>query len=301
MCGETSSKIPEVDESKLYPDGFSQIGAIGAAATTGLDSSRVKPNGPSADEVINFLKVLNYAPLQSIDNDWDCSERALWGIIHARRKFSGCAIAMAEGKGPAVNGEDHAVIIVWDRGLQTYRYWDPLFKDNDKGDYKFGPIARIIGFPGGGTPAKDPAPIKDLNMSRIQSGNFVSWDTKYKLYPLTTPDRKGVLDYLGAAVYDKAGGCDNFVAHQGGAVDGVDTYWRDADRAYWVYMHVRRQYRGCAIGVAFGEPKKAGISRVVNVLWHGTENDIKRMFLDPAPKNRNKDVTDAFDPKMFFF
>lgn len=289
------------DKQIPVPGGFTQIGGPGAPATSGLSKANMNANAQDANDIICYLKKLNYEPLDSKDNLWDCQERALWGIVHARRMFPGCAIGMVEGKGQegGVAGVDHAAIVVWERGLEGYRYWDPLFPDKDDGTYKFDPHpVRIIAFPFGVNGDADMIDPISHNMSKIDIGNYISWETEYWLYPLTEDDPKSVINYLRHPGYNFS--CIDFDNHTGGAIDGKNKYWRDADRAFWAYIHVRRQYPGCAIGVVFGKPKR-GYSFAVNVLWYKEGGEIKYKYLDPIPKHRNSDVTAKFIPEMLFF
>jgi hypothetical protein len=297
MTNGIPAPLESVKNSELsVPAGWVQVADN---VTSGLNASRVNPKGPTVDEVVRYLRTLNFGIDNQVDDKWDCSERAIWGIAHARHRFPGFAIGMAEGKGQvgSVNGKDHAVIILFEKGLGSYIYFDPLFPNMQPYEFDPHPV-RITAFPFGADGQKDTVePIKSLNMTRIKDNNYVSWDANYWLYPLTTADRKGVLDYLNVPIYE--GSCIDLRGHSGANGWDFREYWRDRDRAFWAYIHVRRVYEGCAIGVAFGDPA-AGNSQVTNVLWHREGGEIKRLYWDPSPEIR-RDVTNSFKPRTIFF
>lgn len=285
---------------RLHPNDI--LTEIGKNCTMGLNVNAINPTAPKVDDVFNYLQTLNYEPKnpQNIDI-WDCLERALWGVAHALHRFPGCAIGVAEGTakvGPATD-KDHAVIIIWEKGLGSFIYWDPLLPAKKLTPDEFGPIVRIEAFPPGvgfDNMGKQPAPITD-EMTRIGKGKFVCWKTGYKLYPLKVPKeqgRNGIEDYLNVPLYENS--CIDIGGHQPGPKDG-DPFWGPRSRALWSYIHVRRVYESCAIGIAFGEPEK-GKSPVVNVLWQKDGDKYKRIYWDPTPEIL-KEV--SFKPTTMFF
>jgi hypothetical protein len=305
MNGQTSSadSIPEEHAAGdlPLPKNLRSIGEC----TSGLNIDRVNPNSPKASEIIQYLKTLNFDVGKQIDNKWDCTERALWGIVHARRKFPGSPIGMAEGIAqiPAIKGQHHAVIIVWEKDGKSFIYWDPLLPNKDDGSYPFDPNPnRIIAFPFGSDDQKDIFPPMRNNMARIRDNNYVQMETNYTLYPLKTQDRTGVLDYLLKEEYEYC--ADHHPDKEKEKKDrNFKEYWRDRDRAFWAYMHVRQKYLGCAIGVAFGDPAKDH-SVLVNVIWYKEGTKILYKYIDPAPEfklENDKDVTNSFKPRMMFF
>jgi hypothetical protein len=292
----TKGTIVPVKDSDLVPDGWF-LANLGV--TTGLNPNSVNHHGPTVDEVVSYLSTLNFGLDNQVNDIWDCIDRAIWGIVHARHKFPGCAIGMAEGKGQtgSVSGKPHAVILIWDNVPSNPRYWDPLFQTTKP--YKFDPSRRIIAFPFGADGKSDTIePIKSLHMSRIKDKNYVSWDSNYRLYPLTTDADDGVLDYLEKSNYEFS--CVD--GHPAANQNDFGDYWHDMDQAFWAYIHVRRAYPGCAIGVAYGDPKD-DFSTVVNVLWYKDEKGIQQKYLDPSPdiSPQDKDVTKSFKPRRLFY
>ena len=289
--------LEDPDYKKLHPKDI--LSEVGKGYTTGLNTEGINPNGPKADDVFNFLGGLNYAPLNPpVADIWDCLERALWGIAHTLHRFPGCAIGVAEGEakvGPA-SGKDHAVIIIWEKGLGSFNYWDPLLPGKKLKPDEFGPVVRIEAFPSGvgqGDIGKQPAPI-DAGMIRIKDGDFVCWKTGYKIYPLTMPNNTGVIDFLKVPLYKTY--CPDLNSHQP-EPSNANTYWGDRSRALWSYIHVRRVYESCAIGIALGTPEK-GKSVAVNVLWYKDGAKYSRKYWDPSPEILSEV---SFTPKTIFF
>ena len=309
MSGETSCTeiAPKDHDPGDLPIPFKTY--IGEC-TSGLNIGRVNPKSPKAYDIVQYLKTLNYDhPENNVDNKWDCTERALWGIMHARRKFPGAPIGMAEGEAqiPKIAREHHAVIVVWEKDGKSFLYWDPLVPDQDDGTYPFDPnpkriIAFPLTYPFGSGDQKDIFPPIRKNMAKIKENNYIRMETRYWLYPLKTKDRKGVLDYLLKEEYEYC--TDHHPDKEKEKKDrDFKEYWRDLDRAFWAYIHVRHRYPGCAIGVASGKPAKDH-SVIVNVLWYEEANKILYKYIDPAPEfklENDKDVTNSFKPTMMFF
>ena len=124
---------------------------------------------------------------------WDCSERAIWCIMHIRHMFPGIGIGMVEG---TISNEDHAVVIVWDKDLKP-TYIDPQQIGKP---VNFSDIVRITAFPvAPDSQAEDTVePLKTLNLPRRKDNQMVSWDKQYWIYPQET-----ILDYLKNAKYEK--------------------------------------------------------------------------------------------------
>lgn len=285
---------------------------VGDKLTTGIYPNGVYKgkDAPTAKDVRTYLEKLNYKPIENELDKWDCIERALWGVVHARHRYPGCAVGVAEGNvtegGKLVikDGEplSHAIIVIWEKDLSSFIYYDPS-KVSDSLD-----LVRIEAFPpdvGGDPTPGQPAPIKET-LTRIAEGNFMHWKTGYSLYPLKTDPKsggswRGVEDFLFTELYNKY--CDDINAHSPGpSSDTADPYWTDWDRAFWAYVHVRRSYKGCAIGVAYGRPS-GKTSRVVNVLWYKDEKtkEYKYVFWDPRPDLLRELKDGEFVAKTIFF
>ena len=279
------------------PNGLS---SVGEGYSTGLYAPRVNPD-IAADDVIKYLRTLDYRLDLQIDDINDCSERALFGITHARRRFPGCAIAMAEGLGQFGSPAEkrHAVIMIWEKGLKSYIFFDPLYPDQT--NLKFGPVVRIVAFPFNFKETSDVELIAGNKMARINDNDYVKWDMVYNIYPMETKDGKGVLNYLNSELQETH--CTNSGGHSSINEKYFGDYWKELDRAFWAYMHVRRDYPGCAIGVAYGDavngPSGLKNSMFVNIIWYieqdGTYN-IK--YWDPR-KDLRRVVN--FTAKRIFF
>jgi len=287
----------EVEKEKLLSSIFAGWKPAPNNATFGLNPGKVNPRVPSVDEILKYLSTLNFklGNQDQVYNKWECFERALWGIVHARHRYPGIAIGIAEGKsrvGPR-EGHDHAVIIVWERGFSGYRYFEPLNREAYSCDLDPMEITRIIAFPfGTGDPTENVWPIKNLNMPRIKYDNYISTKNKYYLYP-----RGELLDYLNKQTYEFK--CTDLQGHQWVSVESFREYWRNEDWAFWSYIHVRHDFEGCAIGVAYGDPA-SGKSTMVNVIWHKEGNEYRRLYWDPSPEMR-RDVTNGFKPRILLF
>jgi hypothetical protein len=271
----------------LTPAGFKSVANI----TTGLRTKKVAPGGPTIDQIVEYLRSVDFGG-QEINN-WDCADRAIWGIVHARHRFPGCAVGMAEGNASVgtICNADHAVMIIWDRDFK-YRYYDPLLPENEV-TFHPAPI-RIIALPLAIEGESDTVePFTKLHLPRLQSGSYVRWDTQYKIYPTKTNERNGVVDYLWNAVYEK--NCVSLNAHTS---KGDLSYWKATDAAFWSYSHVRRIFPGCAIGVAFGKPADDTKSTVVNIIFSKDGKKIKPIFWDSLPQNK---MEVSFTPNRIFF
>lgn len=272
-------------------------------ATYSLNFKLVNPRVPSIDEVERYLRTLDYGLEHQKEDIWDCFDRSLWGIAHARHRFPGIAIGLAEGisRLEGTYGQNHALIIIWEKGLANYRYFDPSNQDSISFSSEPLRIKRIIAFPfdtnGHYTTVEL---IRGQYMSRIKDGNYISYKKNYCLYPLEgqKQEQKGILDYLYGHEYEFS--CIDLNGHQW--IDGFSfkEYWRDEDWAFWTYIHVRRAYKGCAIGVAYGE-QEFSRSSFVNVIWRKLDGNgkIEPLFWDPSPEKRG--IVPNFRPKMLLF
>jgi hypothetical protein len=288
MTCKPATQIPS-SLKKVTPDEIKPTGFTSANPTTGLNKDKVAPNGPTIPSIVQYLSNVDFgATTDQKNNEWDCVDRALWGIAYARQKFPGIAVGMAEGVASvgSINNGNHAVMILWDKDF-NYLYHDPLQPGKP---VTFNSIERIFAFPFGSDGQIDTVdPLRKLMLPRIKDNNYVHWDTEYQIYPKTTDDRRGIEDYLSYAVYDPK--CID--------LNSINLdYWKAADAALWSYMHVRRHYKGAAIGLAFGVPDDPNKSKVVNLIWTLEANKIKPVFWDPNPKFK---MEVGFTPKRVFF
>jgi hypothetical protein len=230
-----------------------------------------------------YLNDLNYNPILTGTREqvyhWDCVDRALWAIAHTRHRFPGLPMAIAEGKGTIgdLKDQDHAIVILWSKKDQNspaeYVYYDPVRKiyDIDKKN-DFGTIRRIIAMPITNRPAPNTIPPLNLIPDDI-IGHSITMDEYYDIYPLNTPDKKGVLDYLENEMQDK---CIDQKHHDGAGAFEMKKFGA-ADRALWNKVHIRRSYPGCPVSVALGNAKD-GKSKAVNMIWTGPKD---RVIWDP--------------------
>lgn len=291
MTCKPSFQVPEPLKTAVTPDELKPSGFISVTSTTGLNIAKVAPNRPTIPSVVQYLSnnVDFGNTTEQKNNEWDCVDRALWGIAYARQKFPGMAVGMAMGKASvgSIKDADHAVMIIWDGN--NYLYHDPLQPGKP---VTFTSIQGVFAFPFGADGQKDIIdPLKSIILDRMMDNKYVHWDTEYKIYPTKTADRRGIEDYLTYAVYDPQ--CIN--------LDAIDlNYWKAADAALWSYMHVRRHYKGAAIGIAFGVPQDPNKSKVVNIIWAWDPNTkkIKTIFWDPLPQFK---MEVGFTPKRIFF
>ncbi|VVB66972.1 Uncharacterised protein [uncultured archaeon] len=259
---------------------------IGAGAT-GLNTGIIMHPYP-IEIVEDELKKLNYG--KYIKEFYDCEDRAFWGVMHLRHKFPGVPVGVVSGQaveGPVSEMADrsHAVILLWyrERGELKYVFWDPL--PEHQGEIKFDPSI-FITFPIGKPeiPMVNPVPT---DYYRINN-NTVVFDQRRMVYELRTEDKKGLLDYLERGDHDTA--CKE--SHEIFNQPDFPENWRDYDKASWPFVHVRRAYPGCPVGVAIGNPV-TGKSYSSVILW---DKDSKLHYWDPITKKEES----KFKPRIAF-
>lgn len=257
--------------------------------TTGLNTDKIALKMPSIEEISAEIGKLDFGGFTQIWNLWDCSERAIWCVMHIRHMFPGIAIGMVEGKATVgtIKDEDHAVMVVWDKNLAP-TYIDPQQIGKS---VTFSEIVRITAFPIAPDGQADTAePFKTLKLPRLKNGQIVCWDTQYWIYSAET-----ILDYLKKAEYENQ--CASYFSHF--IIKGEKNSWKSGDQAFWAYTHVRRAFPGCAFGVAFGTPKKPNDPEVVNLLFTENGGKIEPIYWSPARMSRNRKQVD-FKPTRVF-
>jgi hypothetical protein len=214
--------------------------------TTGM-SDRVHAHNPY--EVLACLQECDYEPHK---NDvYDCEDRAFWGIAHARRKFPGQPMAAAFGK--ARSGENHAVIVFWSKvGKDKYvhHFFDP------EGSRK-GKTEKVAG--GGVNGGKlidnfDTKILVPFPMWRPES------ETRKELEQQEPGDFEGFTYRSGAAVLDGSytlfdyNSLKNIVDYlENFGEQPSSDFWRIEEKVLWAWVHARREFKGYAIGMAFGK------------------------------------------------
>lgn len=315
------------DKMPKGPDG-KKLRPVTSGFTTGLsDDDRIMMAhkiGKVNDKDKSPNKVLHY--LDTIDNNryvdeyYDCEDRALWVMAHVRNRFVGEPIAVGSGKtklgeGDPHPGEDHARIILWyiEDGKLEHLYWEPEPKQNGRpfgvvGE--LGQVKSIIAFPISPIGHKsDLSPFKELDYDPL-NGQIIIFDSRRMIYKLReNSPRLGILDYLNNKIWENS--CVELlsgVGHDKVALSKQNEdlgMWRDYDRALWAFVHTRRIFPGCPVGVAIGEPAQGeggGSSySVVLIFYYDDEDDIehanlKYTYWDPRDEREIKN----FDPKMAF-
>jgi len=263
-----------------------ELPTIGAGAT-GLNTGSIMHPYP-IETVEDELKNLNFSNYIKVFHD--CEDRAFWGFAHLRHRFPGIPVGVASGfavEGPVSEMADksHAVILLWyrERGELKHVYWDPL--PGYQGEVKFDPSI-FITFPIGKSeiPMVNPVPT---DYYRINN-NTIVFDERRMVYELRTGDKKGLLDYLERGDYDTA--CKE--SHEIFNKPDFPEKWRDYDRALWAFAHIRRDYAGCPVGVAIGNPGN-GKSYSAVILW---DKNLSVHYWDPITKKEDP----AFKPRIAF-
>lgn len=263
--------------------------------TTGLNKNKIEPNGPDIREVEVEIKNMGMRKRFHMDNVEDCTERAIWCMAHLRHMFPGIPIGMVEGKmsvGQLVD-KDHAVLVVWDKDLKP-NYADPQ-QVGDPVTISPSDIKRITSIPF----ASDDQPVTQLEpfisiggRLGVPKKQYVHWDTEYWIHPFDD-----IKKYLKEAKYEN--NCEGMPAHN--VIRGdLSTYWKNTDSAFWAYAHLRRNFPGCAVGIAYG--KAGGATGVLNVIFTENKGSIKPVywFQPRFPPNRRGEVSN-FIPEWVLF
>lgn len=269
------------------PDGLTGTGF----GTSGLDTdpSIGKPYDINVD-LIPYLVKLDYSTY--ISDCYDCEDRAFWGMSHLRKRFPGCRVGVASGFAPAGHpcaDQEHAVIILWYEGAGGLEpaYFDPITKGIIQPGLNN--LASVIAFP---VPVDaEPDTVKPLvGMHRLDNEALL-YDKERLLYPLRDP-KIGILDYIEKGICEKD--CDEIAHHDKDPSVSKRTFedlWTDYDRSLWSFVHVRRAFRGCPVGVAIGDYGTSALS-----IWYEDDSgNRKHMYLDPYSKTQIN-----FSPKMIF-
>lgn len=252
--------------------------------TTGLDTHESVMMMRNVDDVVTFLSGLDYGTY--IEEYYDCEDRAFWAMAHARHRYPGFPIGVASGKATTGRfaGKEHAVVVLWYEGggLKT-KYWDP---DGKTEIDPLSDVMSITSYPIGYKEDTTPP----VNEYKRLNDEVLLFDPTRLIYPLKGD--KGLLNYLKKMPYDDVCAADHKIYAQ----KVFDRFWKSYDAALWAFIHVRRAYVGCPVGVAIGKPHTAV------VIWYNEndqeDGDLKHMFWDPL--NPRKDDFPGFTPSMIF-
>lgn len=252
------------------------------SGTTGLKTSTAINLIDSFDineDLIKFLESLNFG--KYIPEFYDCEDRALWGMAHLRHMFPGAPIGVASGiaaEGP-VEGQRHAVIILWNRasgGKIEPAFWDPL--PSHQGLVKFGNVKSIFTFPPSDKPENTPLVTRSLN------NKMLVYDEKRVVYP-----KGDIMNYLINAPYESE--CENAKAHSIPSPTIFKDHWSSHDKALWAFVHARRDFAGCPVGIAKGNKVDGRSSWTVIIYFR--ENDaedgkLMHTYWDPRTNSEVK-------------
>jgi hypothetical protein len=261
-------------------------GTTGLAFDYVIPYDRYNDDGKGIKGVVDFLKTLKWDdPENQYKEDvWDCEDRSLWGVAHARCKFPGCPIGVAIGKAVEGDdaGEDHAVIIFWyPRG----EGWDCLYFEPDR-------PSREVTF--------DPALIIPFPAYTPQSDS-----RRIELKPCDDSAKFPFIE-IGALPLDRA--------HDFGDISRIETYLKNSvakcpepegrsakrafrnkryleDRVIWAFIHARREFKNEPVGVTFGT--RGGKDHSAIVLW--LDSDTYKFF-----DINDGDITNEFSPRLVF-
>ncbi len=271
--------IVELDDEPLESVG---------GGTTGLMEGRTTLNRIDDYDinvhVIKNLHGLNFA--KYVPEFYDCEDRAFWGMAHLRHFLPGVPIGVASGvaqDGP-IAGKPHAVIIIWRRGPGgdiVPEFWDPL--PEHQGLVGFGGIQSIVAFPADVGKINTPPIVNSLN------GSMLVYDRKRVAYR-----REDLLNYLRTAPYEK--NCVNAKLHQKSSESDFNSWWSRSDRALWAFVHARRDYPGCPVGVAKGNKVSGDSTWLVTVFYKNDTGDLEWTYFDPKSSTEVKN----FNPTMIF-
>jgi hypothetical protein len=292
----------EIPEPKNLPEkkpeslGSSILGGFSSVAEmiTGLDKNKIAPDGPSIEEVKKEIKKMGLRKRFQVDDVEDCTERATWALAHIRHMYPGIAIGMVEGTmsvGQIVD-KRHAVLVVWDKDLKP-NYIDPQQIDSSV-DISLDKIKRITSIPFALDAQEDTniEPFASIGRRLVRpKKQYVHWDARYWIYPTNT-----ITDYLKKADFEN--NCEGMHAHNVKR-GNIEAFWKTTDAAFWAYVHLRRDFPGCATGIAYGT--RNGKPGVLNLIF--TENDgrIKPMYWMQARLAKNRGEILDFLPEIVFF
>jgi len=224
------------------------------------------------DEILNYLKSPTLHFDEQVADVYDCEDNAFWGVAHTRGKFTGAPMAVAIGY---QDGEKHAVIVFWVKDKNNYnpQYFDPRIKDSiGTFDAKM-----VVPFPAY-------RPHSGGSRNDLQPYDKFSWAEDRALvldnsYDLIDPDLfEDIVEYLKKRAYGEYPGLG-------------DPYQSIEDRVLWDFVHLRREYKGAAIGMAFGTLKtsKGPYDHAMIVLWDDKE--------EPRPVDIGAGRKPAGEPK----
>jgi hypothetical protein len=215
-----------------------------------------------AADVNNFLSKIDYGPY--IKLLYDCDNRAYWGLAHLRHRFPGIPSGMISTTNE--KGEPHAVIMYYVKGSNQPICFDP----NGPKPVRCKEASSAIAFPLPhlGEASNSTPPFTKL---KVQNNIGFFYNESYFIYP-----KQAIIDYLTNRGYDQH--CQTRPKQEDHAIYYPIEFqsgglWTSYDDALWALVHLRRQFPGCAVGVARGT-KVDGVSSSTIIIYY-YQNDVK--------------------------
>jgi hypothetical protein len=209
------------------------------------------------NEIDNFLKSVKYEPYVTMYRD--CDNQAYWGWAHLRHRFPGVPSGIASGIND--QGIAHAEIMYWVEGSAQPIFWDQNRK-SPVGNYQT--IYSAIAFPWGSIPCSIP-PF--ASFTPLANPGFF-YNESYHVYP-----KQAIVNYLTNRGYDTQCGKDP-VDHKIYNPHEFETggRWTSYDDALWGVVHLRKQFIGCAVGIARGKKVDGDLPSTI-IIWHYPNDD----------------------------
>ena len=282
------------------PSGF-----FGVAGGTTMFDTDFKDMNILQDKqaVIDILESLHYGTY--VPEFYDCEDRAFWGAAHVRNAIPGYPIGVISGKAAYMQNQDHAIVMFFvkeDNKLKLVLY-DPIKAHGEvklNNQTGFHSVMSTVAFP-----------ICDKPVGQLFTGHpkyqlgdkshkdFLIFDNKRLIYPLRKQNN-GILDYLERG-FRKCPDMDKH--HKSETPADRITFkenWHDYDKALWYFVHVRRDYPGCPVGIGIISPDdvKGGSNSVLAIWNSGREKDVdgklmpNPIYWDPETKKIRTKGTD---------
>jgi hypothetical protein len=263
---------------------------------------------------LRYLGTLDYSDY--IPEFYDCEDIALWAVAHVRRRFPGSGIGIASGtalEGDLAN-KDHAILILWyaqekdanDNITKVgYKFWDPVYSPNGPSEMDSFEVKSIVSFPLG-----TEIPPSNRGDLRILSNEALVFDEKRIMYK-----KEDLLGYLNnpsniSKIVTEDGefrfwddvNCrhlHNSNDHKQENNEDFLSRWKAYDTTLSAFVHARRKFKGCALGMAIGDVI-GGVHSSAIIIWHesGESKELEYGYWSPTHPSAN--LNKNFVPRMIF-